>query len=375
MVNWTLFALNDFLATLVMFVLFCVVLFSYIRTKYRHLLILSLLFLSVATANLFFTLANLYLSYTLFAVFIILMSIEVLFTNLFVDFVCRERINTPKMILWAFLAGMMIISAFDFGNSFYLFEYASGIIQISYNEGNLQILFSLMSLFWAGLLMFLTLRIYFEVPKHLKRTSTHALIATILIIIRGIFTYQFNQLNPLINIILLIIGFGYLTIYFVKYPELAFVVPFKTLHLNILNIKTGLTVFSYNWRESETTPIVNDTLFSGLCTGLDVIFNATLQKGNIHEIHLEKAVLLLQREINSPLLFVIISTKASKSLRKALKSFSKRFNKIFYQDIAEIDKGIIDKAKFRKTTDLLGDFFPFVPDYVHENSNSIRSKK
>ncbi|WP_371806617.1 hypothetical protein [Candidatus Lokiarchaeum ossiferum] len=374
MVNWTLFALNDLLTTFVMFVLFFVVLSSYIRTRYRHLAILSLLFFSVAIANLLFTIANLYLSYTIFAIFIIFMSIEVLFTNWFVDFVCRERVNTPKMVLWAFLAGMMIISAFDFENTFSLFEYTGGIVQISYKEGNLQILFSLMSLFWAGLLLFLTLRIYFEVPKHLKQTSFHALIATLVIIIRGIFTYQLNLISPFINTGLSIIGFGYLTYYFIKFPELAFMVPFKTLHLHILEIKSGMTIYSYNWRESNATPIVNDTLFSGLCTGLDAIFNATLQKGNIHEIHLEKAVLLLQREVNSPLLFIIISTKASKSLRKALKSFTKRFNKAFTQEIEEMEKGVINKAHFRKATGLLGDFFPFIPDYMHEIKKTANRK-
>ncbi len=372
MVNWTFFAINDLLATIIMFILFFVVMFSHIKTKYRHLVFLSLLFLSVGTANLLFTLANLYLSFKLFAAFIILMSVEVLFSCLFVDYVCRERIDPIKLSVWALLSGMMIISAFDFEKTYYLLEYPDGVLQISYNQGILQILFMVMSIFWAILLIYLSLRIYFEVPRQLKKQSLTAFFAIILIVIRGIFAYQFNLISPIINTLLLIAGFGFLTVHFIKYPELAFVVPFKTLHFNILNAKSGLSIFSYSWRENSKTPMINNTIFSGLCTGLDVIFKTTIQKGNIHEIHLEKAVLLIQRSSDSPIMFILIATKASRSLRKALKAFTQRFAKEFASEIEEIDSGFIDKSKFWKANDLLSEFFPFIPDYVHEDLELLK---
>lgn len=357
--NWTIFAFYDIITTIVMAVLCLIVISNYIRKKFRHLLVLSLLFLSTAIANLIFTLANLFLSNILLAIFIILMTIEVLFTCIFVDFVVREKIDPLKMTIWAFLAGMMIIKAFDYDTAFDTKLYANGAIQLIYKEnGIVQHLFTIMSIFWGLLLIYLAIKIYFEIPKSWKSHSSIMLIAIIAIIIRGIWTYQFNEINPIINIVLLVIGFGALTFYFNRYPELFFVVPFKPLHFNVLT-KAGLSLFSFNWRTSTDTPVINNTLFSGLCTALNMGLNKTVRQGNIKEVHLDKAILLLNRSLKSSLLFVIIVAKPSISVRKALISFTNQFDQRFSKEIKELNSGIMDISKFKNVEALLAEFFPF----------------
>ncbi len=80
--------------------------------------------------------------------------------------------------------------------------------------------------------------------------------------------------------------------WFAKKPKLGYVLPFKALRLTIINTESGIAIFTHDWTKDES--LVDNVLFSGMMQGISGILNESLKKGNIKEIILDKANLLIE---------------------------------------------------------------------------------
>jgi hypothetical protein len=362
--NWTSYVISDFIATGVLVFLAILTFLNYAKEKYPHLFYFGLLWLSSACANFVFNLSHLYLSIPFHIIFFFVVSIEILFTIFFIDFTTRESIDPIKIAIWGILSGMMIFIAINPSN-YSIKMYSNGARYITYENTWLQTFFMIISIYWAILILYLGIRLLLEAPKTLKNNSIITFFSIVIIIIRGIFHWQFNELWIGINLIFLFAGFGTLAINFMFHPQLAFILPYKTLRITVLNLKSGVIMFSHDWYSENKSDLANEVLFSGMLQGINAILIEAVNKGNVHEIHLDQAVLLLHHIPDTSNLFVLVATKTSRSLREALTQFSEKFSSTFKNECYDFNRGDHDISIFLPAREFVKACFPFVPDYTH----------
>ncbi|HMF30859.1 MAG TPA: hypothetical protein VKK79_05575, partial [Candidatus Lokiarchaeia archaeon] len=130
------------------------------------------------------------------------------------------------------------------------------------------------------------------------------------------------------------------------------------IRLVVLHSESGLELFSHSWIQNDA--IFNPTLFTGLIQAGMAILDKTVNKGTIEEIKLQQATLLVHKSTKSPFTIILITTKISKILRDAVKSFGdilrNEFSVNFENNVLKLENGEnLDKR--------IEDSFPFVPFY------------
>ncbi|MFW9916903.1 MAG: hypothetical protein ACFFGZ_14955 [Candidatus Thorarchaeota archaeon] len=146
----------------------------------------------------------------------------------------------------------------------------------------------------------------------------------------------------------------------VSEPKLAYILPFKALRITVIDFgKGGLPLFTYTWNLGEH--LTDEALFSGMLTGISSILKESLQRGNVREIHLDTAVLIVQRSSQLPVACVLVTTKSSPSLKQSLNSFAISFFAEFSHQI--LNSELVDLQAYAPASRLVERFFPFVPEY------------
>ena len=143
----------------------------------------------------------------------------------------------------------------------------------------------------------------------------------------------------------------------VKHPELAFILPFKDLRLTIIETERGFPLFTHIWNQTKD---LEDNLFSGMLHGIGQFVQETLQSGNMREITLDKAILILKRSQKHPVVCVLVTTKSTKSLRNALDKFAEKF---FNKFAGQFSEQVNIEKKFAPAKELVEECFSFVPVY------------
>ena len=74
---------------------------------------------------------------------------------------------------------------------------------------------------------------------------------------------------------------------------------------------------------------------------------------------MDEAILIVRRSRKYPIDCILVSTRSSKFLRQALKSFADRFFKDFAPNFANPN----EMEQFRPASNLVAEYFPFIPEY------------
>jgi len=97
-----------------------------------------------------------------------------------------------------------------------------------------------------------------------------------------------------------------------------------------------------------------------MLSGLSHFAKEALGKGNIREIHLDDAILIIQRSLQFPVACVLFANKSSPSLRAALNFFADQFfddySNYFLEEVQDLEV-------YESASNLVTEFFPFVPEY------------
>ena len=160
---------------------------------------------------------------------------------------------------------------------------------------------------------------------------------------------------PGLWLFLLSVGIIPIAIAFIKYPKLAYILPFRVLRLTAFETNGGVPLFSHDWSKGEE--IAQDALFSGMLQGIAMILDESVRKGAVREILLENGVLVLQRTYKFSVACVLVATKSSRTLRHALDSFAEHF----YNEYAEYFDNPSKVSNFASATKLVDEHFGFVP--------------
>jgi hypothetical protein len=356
--NWSSYVIYDTICTITMGIVASVCLKKYFRTKYPHQLYLGLVWVWATIANLFWTLGNLFLSKTFIIVDMNCVPFEIFFTIVLADYIIRDSIDPWKLMPFAILAGAFSITSFNPLN-YVIAQYPNHEWAIFYNTSITGTLFVIISLYWAVVFFYLFGRIAREAPRYLKGKAYINVFSMVLLASRGLLFETLNRTMPFLNAPLLIIAIILQVYTFVKYPQLAFTLAKKVIKLYVIDTKSGISVFLYDWVDVDTPSNSNHTRFSGMVHGINLVLHDALKRGNVDKIDFEHGVLLLERIPNSQWTVVMAATGSQLVLRQALKVFAQKF----VQNYTTVMNSIIDTDQFDSANSLVEACFPFVPKY------------
>jgi len=267
------------------------------------------------------------------------------FLILFVDSISRNAVDPRKILFFAVVATLSVLVSLIPIQMAKVFNEPTYIVSA--------VIWSFRSFLWT----YYAIKVYLNSPKNLKSKSLVFLIGTVF---SGIITSFFilTRIVTILNEISFMIGVFLVAIALTSESKLLYILPFRTSRIAIVN-EGGIPLFTYSWVTKEKK-YVNDAIFSGMMSGISQILQDSLRSGNIREITLDNSVMLLERAHNYPITFILVSSKSSKSLTKALNLFVKEFTG-HYGD--SLTKKVIVPAKYAGTSDLVSQCFPFLPEY------------
>lgn len=332
----------------------------YRKTGYRYAFYMMLAWLFAALWCIGEGTAHLFLSPFIYRFGMYAMIIVGFSLILLVDHLSKESVDPIKVTILGAISAYIIFSSLD-PNNITLFQFANketGIIltgHFLYAQSSLNIFIGVLIIYYFG-------KIFINSPKNLKVYSGLFFFSAMLmgIVPMILIAIEFYLYIPAINALLVGISTLLITIILILQPKLAYILPFKAVKLTVIETTGGLPLFNYTWRTGEV--LVDDDLFSGMIHGISQLFEETLHRGIIKEINLAQAVLILQREEETSVASILISTKSSKSLKNALVSFHKKFIEQFSQQLKIFGTGG-DTSYFKNASELVLQCFPFIPEY------------
>ena len=329
MMDLNLLAIYDIITTMSMAFVAIFSLIRYIQKRYIHLLYLGIIWIVITIANIFYTASEITFNYVFLIIQVNLISVQLLFSIGFFDFISRDAPDIKKYIIGCFLGGVLLYNSID-SNDYSINQVSGGLRLMSYSH-NYSISNGLYISLLGMLLIVLVLYIWYQSPRNLRSQVLITLIGTVILILRGIFYYPIDALAPWLNLILFIIGGTFQIYAFIRIPQVAFVLANKVIMIIVIDTQSGLPVFEYNWTKNleDFYPEIAKT--SGTMFGINVILKDLLQGGNIHEIHLDRGTMLIQHSPDEKWLFALMVIKPIKQIRGVLQHFCHQFSHSFSQ--------------------------------------------
>jgi hypothetical protein len=196
-------------------------------------------------------------------------------------------------------------------------------------------------------------------PKELKKLVNFLLFGSILFSFVTAFMYSLGGIVKIFNAIGFIthsLGALFTIIVIWKDPRIIYILPFKAYRILVVDTNAGTGLFKYDWAELKA---VDENIFSMVLQAVGSILDEVLKKGEIREIKMDQAVLLIQHEKKSPVASVLVTSKSSKSLKYGLKKFNSEFIETFQSQF----DGLYEVSRFRDAKKIVERIFDFIPIY------------
>jgi hypothetical protein len=158
--------------------------------------------------------------------------------------------------------------------------------------------------------------------------------------------------------VILGISFVLIAFAYAKAPNLANILPFIALRLCVVDTRAGIALFNHDW--IKRADLMHEDLFSSMLSGISMILNECVKKGDIREIHLDKARMLLNKSEEYPVAFVLVTSRTTKALRNALDTFASRFIARF----ANVLGKELETSKFLPANEIVEECFSFAVEYT-----------
>ena len=332
--------------------------FAYaIRNRNRLILLFSAMWLLYAVFWFIDTAAHFYYSMTLMALAIVPQLIAVPCIIIFIELVRKEHVNPIKISI------LVIIEAWLFYITFFMSPSDNWDIIPGYgvhNKGILRVSQIIFIFYYACLYYIWSFQTWRKAPKSLRRSSnllflgsTLFSVVTALMYALGTFIRTFNSIGFIIHSI------GAITniIVILKDPRIINILPFKAYRILIVDTTKSVALFKYDWAEVGK---LEENMFSMMLQAIGNVLNDILKKGEIHEIQMDRAVLLINHDDIYSIASVLISSKSSKSLRYGLKRFNEEFIETFRYTLENEQSN----GKYEDAKDIVEKIFDFIPIYI-----------
>ncbi len=361
--NWTTEVILTFIATIFGAMAVGILLYRYRKKHERHVLYFLIAMLSETIYIFLEGLAYLLLSVTLFLHHAWAFVVFGYASLLGLDSISQDKVDAVKMTIWTGLVAAAVYLAF-LPDSFVFTTFPNGERTIA-TAGAYRSFLPLVILFPSILLFYYVVKIHLYTPKPLREYSAISLLGGFLtsILPIAIFATDLSLILPGLYMISLTVGALVFAIAFTWQPRLAFILPFKAHRLMVMETDSGIPIFTHDWVKEGT--LADEILFSGMLTGISAIMTGSVQQGDVQEIRLSGGILLLYRNPKFPIVFVLVATLPSATLRRALNGFGDAFCAQFSQYFERI----ANTSQFSAAADLVEEWFVFVPSEKERDSN------
>ena len=171
----------------------------------------------------------------------------------------------------------------------------------------------------------------------------------------GSFIRNFNAIGFFVN------GIGaFITIWVIlKDPRIIYILPFKAYRILVVDTIASVALFKYDWAKAGE---VEENIFTMMIQAIGSVLDDILKKGDVQEIQMDQAVILINHNNENSIASVLIASKSSKSLRYGLKKFNEEFVARFQRTL----EGSRKVSDFNDGLNIVELVFDFVPSYKDE---------
>ena len=289
----------------------------------------------------------------LMAIAIIPQTIGVPCLFIFIDLIKKERVSSMKMSILILIEIFLLILSFIPGGMLIIPGYGVHIV------GSLRILQIIFLIYYVLTFFSWSYLTWKRAPKELKKLVNFLLFGSILFSFVTAFMYSLGGLIKLFNSIGFIthsLGALFMIIVIWRDPRIIYILPFKAYRILVVDTNAGTGLFKYDWAELKA---VDENIFSMVLQAVGSILDEVLKRGEIREIKMDQAVLLIQHDRNSPVASVLVTSKSSKSLRYGLKKFNREFIETFQSQFDQL----YEVSRFKDAKKIVDHIFDFVPEY------------
>ncbi len=248
--NWTIEVILYYIAAAIMSLAFSILIYNYTKKHERHVLYIMLAYIFGAiflwqegSAYLL-----LYMPFLIYAPLWGFVSGYALILG--IDSISSERIDPIKMIIWTGLITTVLYFFFQPG-SFTEHTFPNGDKSVAFS-GVFQYVVNAYEFYPAILYVYYAWKINRLAPPKLKMDSrlffAGSIVTTLWPAILAL--TRISLLIPGIHMLGLGLGSLFTAIAFAKQSKLAFILPFKAGRLIVFDLRSGQSLFSYNWQVS-----------------------------------------------------------------------------------------------------------------------------
>lgn len=320
---------------------------------------MSLAWFSYGVYNFMSAISYLYLSKNVFLLRSLLLPVFLILVEISVSFINNNRIHPIRFPLVSIFAATVSYAVF-MPNGVRSNTFPNGD-ETLIMSGPLRIATIVGLVYVLGIYLYFTTKIYYYAVDDLKYWAGINLIGTIIIGPIAFLTFltKINRVVP--GLTELIFGLGTLisAVAFYKRPQLFYILPFKAIKLIVIKEGAGLPIYSYQWDTDESE--VKDPLFSSAIESINSFANVAIQQGNILQIKLEQAILILHIPKDQKLYYALLATKSSHTLKYGLEKFSSMFN-LTYHSVLEDNEFLFETSSIQGADKLIEICFPYIPN-------------
>ena len=331
--------------------------FSYARRrKNRFLYLFSANWLFQSFFWGFDAASHLFYSPLLMAIAIIPQLIGVPCLFIFIDLVRRERVSSLKISVMLIIEIVLLILTFLPGGMQVIPGY--GV----HNVGALRIFQIIFLIYYVFTYFVWSFQTWKRAPSELKQLVNFLLFGSILFSIVTASMYFLGTFVKIFNSIGFIthsLGALFTIVVIWKEPKIIYILPFKAYRLLVIETNAGIGLFKHDWAKLSA---VDENVFTMVLQAVGSILDEVLKKGEIREIKMDRAVVLIDHNKNYPVASVLVTSKSSKSLRYGLKKFNNQFIETFKSNF----DGLYEVSRFKAARALVVEFFDFVPAYLEK---------
>jgi hypothetical protein len=334
-----------------------IITFIYAIKKKSHIILLfSAMWLLYAVFWFIDAAAHYYYSVFLMALAIVPQLIAVPCIIIFIELVRKEHVNPTKISI------LVLIEAIVFYITFFMDPSENWDIISGYgvhNKGILRISQIVFIFYFVILYYIWSFQTWRKAPDSLKRQTSWLFIGSTLFTVVTAAMYALGTFIRAFNSVAFIIhSVGAVTniIVILKNPRIIYILPFKAYRILIVDTNESVALYKYDWAKVGK---LEETMFSMMLQAIGNVLDAILKKGEVREIQMDRAVLLIHHDKTYSIASILISSKSSKSLKLGLKRFNERFINDFQNHLV----GERKVGMFEETRVLVDTVFDFVPNY------------
>jgi hypothetical protein len=356
--NWTTGAFVDLSSIIIITVQLIVMAYYYSKEKHRHVVFLLGVYVSLTIAALLRFVATLNLNTFVMIVGYYTIPAVGVFTCLLADSFTRDSVDPKKMLILGILSTVAVMLSFE-PDAAVVGTFTSGDPGVILGQ-NFTISIGILTLMICAVFAYYTPLMHRAASPALKRYTRLCMLSGFMfvVVVPLSILARASNILPRVETLLAVLAIVPWTIALVKEPRLAFVLPFKVTRLTVFETEGGVPIYNKIWAAWDTSGMTHEGLFTGMLQGIGMILTEAMDKGDVREIKMADAKLILHHSDMFPIACVLVTTESTQTLRHSLVKFAEDFYDRFENEF----NNIANIQKFENAFELVDEHFAFVPE-------------